>query len=136
LLYNGVLMLCHDFNECFPIQIIENGNNVNSAYEFVNMTVFYKIVLDNLMKYFIFVILLFFYIRTEAHYFRAYALFYDLLNTVKRAAAYKQNISGINLNKFLLRMLPAASGRNVGYRTLKNFKQSLLYAFAANVPRY
>ncbi len=60
-------------------------------------------------------------------------LFDDLVQTVKRAAANKQNIAGINGDKLLLGMLPSTLRRNIGNRTLNDFQQRLLNALAADV---
>ena len=51
----------------------------------------------------------------------------------KRAAADKQDIGRIDVNKFLIRMFAAALGRNAGNRTFNQFQQGLLHAFAGYV---
>ena len=55
--------------------------------------------------------------------------------TDKGAAADEKDIGRIHLQKFLLRVLPAALGRNARHRPFNNLQQSLLHAFAGNISR-
>ena len=49
------------------------------------------------------------------------ALLNVLFQAIERAAADEQDIFGVNLDKFLLRMLAPAVGRHVADRALQNF---------------
>src|SRR5690554_1184408 len=71
---------------------------------------------------------------TKAHGLVANSILYDFVDAVKGTPTNKENICGINLNEFLVGMLATALGRNAGHSPLKNFEQSLLYAFAGNIP--
>ena len=62
------------------------------------------------------------------------ALFDDLVQTVERATADKEDVGGVHLNHFLLRMLPAALRRNIGNGAFQNFQKRLLHTLAGNVP--
>ena len=58
---------------------------------------------------------------------------YDFIQTVKGAATDKQHIGGIKLDKFLMRMFPAALRRNISHGTFQDFQQCLLYTFTADI---
>ena len=64
-----------------------------------------------------------------------FALFDDLIDPVKRAAADEKNIRRIDLDELLMRVLASALRRHAGNRTLDNFEQRLLHAFAGNIAR-
>ena len=66
----------------------------------------------------------------EAHRFFIHALFDDLVKTVERTAADKEDVRGIHVDEFLLRMLASAVGRNIGDRALQQLQKRLLHAFA------
>ena len=55
------------------------------------------------------------------------------IQTGKRTATNKQDLGGINLQKFLLRMLTPALRWNGSNSTFDQFQQCLLYAFTGNV---
>ncbi|SWO16953.1 Uncharacterised protein [Klebsiella pneumoniae] len=55
------------------------------------------------------------------------------IQTGKRTATDKQDLRGINLQEFLLRMFTPTLRRNSSYRTFDQFQQCLLYAFTGNV---
>ena len=57
----------------------------------------------------------------------------NFFQACKRAAADKQDVGRIDVDKFLIRMLAAALGRNAGNRTFNQFQQGLLYTFAGYV---
>ena len=57
----------------------------------------------------------------------------DLLQPVERAAADEQDVLGVDLDVFLLRMLPAALRRHRGDRALEDLEQRLLHALARHV---
>ena len=71
----------------------------------------------------------------KAHHFLADAFLDDFVEADKRATADEQNLLGINLDVFLVRMLAPALRRNVAGAAFENFQQRLLHAFAADVAR-
>jgi len=59
----------------------------------------------------------------------------DLVEPLKRAAANEQDIGGIDLRHFLVRMLASAMRRHGSHRTFDNLEQRLLHAFARHIAR-
>ena len=55
------------------------------------------------------------------------------VQTDKGAAADEEDIGGVDLHQFLLRMLAAALGRNRGHGPLDDLQQGLLHAFAGDI---
>ncbi len=56
------------------------------------------------------------------------------VQTIKSSAQNEQNVAGINLNKFLMRVLAPTLGRHIGYSAFQDLQQRLLYTFSADVP--
>ena len=71
----------------------------------------------------------------EAHALLAAPARNHLFQAHECATADEQNIGGIDRREFLVRMFTAALRRNVRYRTFQDLQESLLYAFARDVPR-
>ena len=59
----------------------------------------------------------------------------DLLEAGERAAADEEDVGGVDLQEFLLRMLAAALRRHRGDRAFDQLEQRLLHAFARHVAR-
>src|SRR5262245_14685498 len=59
----------------------------------------------------------------------------DSFQTRKRTTADKQDVLAVDLQKLLLRVLPAALRRDGGDGAFDQFQQRLLYAFAGDVTR-
>src|SRR6185503_15987929 len=59
----------------------------------------------------------------------------DLLEPVERPAADEEDVLGVDLDVFLLRMLAAALRRHACHRAFENLEQRLLHAFARHVAR-
>ena len=57
----------------------------------------------------------------------------DLVEPDEGAAADEENLLGVDLDVFLMRMLAAALRRDVAGGAFENFQQRLLHAFAANI---
>ena len=72
-------------------------------------------------------------LAAEAQHRIAQALFNDLFNAVKCAAANEQDIGGIDLQKLLLGMLPAALRRYICHGAFDDLQERLLNALAADV---
>ncbi len=64
----------------------------------------------------------------------AFTLFDDFVKPFKSTAADKEDVFGVDLNKFLIRVFAPALRGNVGDRTFQNFQQCLLHTLARNVP--
>ena len=58
----------------------------------------------------------------------------DLLHPRECACADEQDVLRVQLEVFLLRMLPASLGRDGGDGPLDNLQEGLLNAFAGDVP--
>src|SRR5262249_47716013 len=71
----------------------------------------------------------------EAHHLLANSLLDDLVEPDKRAATNEKNLFGVDLDVFLVRMLASALRRNITGAAFQDFQQSLLHAFAGNIPR-
>ena len=71
----------------------------------------------------------------EADLLPAGARLDDLLQPVERAAADEQDVLGVDLDVFLLRVLAAALRRHRGDRALEDLEQRLLHALARDVAR-
>ena len=63
------------------------------------------------------------------------SLFDDLFQAIKSTAANKENVLGIDLNKFLVGVLSTTLRRNVGYRSFQDFEKCLLHTLTRNVAR-
>src|SRR5258708_33355808 len=74
-------------------------------------------------------------IGTEAHRLTRDAPTDDVVESDERAAADEQDVSGIDLQELLLRMLAAALGRHRRHRAFDYLEQRLLDAFARHVAR-
>src|SRR5213075_889077 len=59
----------------------------------------------------------------------------DLLETVERATADEQDVLGVDLDVFLLRVLASPLRGNRSDRAFENLQERLLHAFAGDVPR-
>ena len=60
---------------------------------------------------------------------------HDLLETGERATADEEDVRGVDLQEFLLRMLAATLRRHRGDRAFDELEQRLLHAFARHVTR-
>src|SRR5690554_1953936 len=74
-------------------------------------------------------------LRAEAEAMLARASLDDLIEPDERSSADEEDIRGVDLQKFLLRMFAAALGRDVRDRPLDDLEQGLLHAFAAHIAR-
>src|SRR6185437_13334966 len=70
----------------------------------------------------------------KAHAFAPDALTNDVFEADESAAADKENIRGVDLEKFLLGMLSSSFRRDTRHRAFDDFQQRLLHAFTGNVP--
>ena len=71
--------------------------------------------------------------ETDAALLRA--IHHDLLETGERAAADEEDVRGVDLQEFLLRVLAATLRRHRGNGAFDELEQRLLHAFARHVAR-
>src|SRR5690606_25091723 len=57
----------------------------------------------------------------------------DALDAIKSSSGNEQDVLGIHLNEFLVRVLASPFWRNVDHSALQQLQQRLLYAFARNI---
>ena len=129
-----VSRLGQDSNEGAFIQLIQGGDNRQPTDKLRNQAVFEEIFRLNSREQFTkshlapsanF--------GSESHRFPIEALFDNVLEPHERPSADEQDIAGIDLNEFLVRMLAPALRRHVGDGSLDEFEQRLLYPFARHV---
>ena len=72
-------------------------------------------------------------IRAKAYGISGHPSFNNPFHTIKCPAADKQDIGGINVNHFLIRMLSSPLRWNIGYGSFQNLKQCLLYPFTGYI---
>src|ERR1041385_1694481 len=72
---------------------------------------------------------------SKTHHFLTNAFLDDLIEADKSAAANKEDFLRIDLDVFLVRMFPAALGRNIAGAAFEDFEKCLLNAFARDVAR-
>ena len=110
------------------------GDDRNTTDEFGNETELHEIGRNHFVEQFAYAVFGFLLdMRAEAHAGAAGARFHQFFQPDERAAHDEQDVRGIHADEFLLRMLAAALGRNVGHGTFDDFQQSLLHAFAGHV---
>src|SRR4029450_6670782 len=71
----------------------------------------------------------------EAHRLLADAALDDLVEADEGAAADEQDVGGVDLEEFLVRVLAAALRRHVGDRAFQDLQQRLLDAFTGDIAR-
>src|SRR6185369_3002534 len=74
-------------------------------------------------------------LRAEAHRRLRQAALAPILQPDERAAADEEDVGGVDLDEFLVRMLPSALRRNVGHGSFEDLEQRLLHALAGDVAR-
>src|SRR5437588_3454400 len=75
------------------------------------------------------------YLGAEADRGRPPARRNDLLEPIEGAAAYEQDVGGVDLQELLLRMLASALRRHRGDRPFHDLEQGLLHALTRNIAR-
>ena len=134
LLDQGVLGLADDANECFVVKIVQRDDDGQTTDQLGNQAEFHNVVRSNVAENALFAALFLFHDGTlKADGLISASALNQLFQAVEGAAADKENIFGIDAQKFLVGMLSSALGRNVGNGTLQNFQERLLYTLAGNV---
>ena len=129
-----VLWLGQDSNQSFSVQTSQGCNNWQTTNQLRNQTKFHKVLRGDLGKQNI-LLYQFFILNlcTESQRRFCNTAFDCLLDSVKRTAADKEDLGGINLQKFLIWMLSASIWRNICNGSFDDLQQSLLYAFTADI---
>src|SRR5688572_1604342 len=138
LLGERVLRLLQDPHERFFIERFERHHDRETADQFGNESVAQEVVrldfgewiLGHQLRLAVLHIL-----AAEADLFPAHARLDDLVQSVERAAADEQDVLGVDLDVFLLRVLAASLRRNRSNGSLEDLKECLLDAFAGYVAR-
>ena len=73
-------------------------------------------------------------VGAEAHGALAQTVGDDGLDAVEGAAADEEDVGGVDLDEFLMRVLASALGRHGGDGALQDLQQGLLHALAGHVP--
>ena len=123
LLIKRVFRLFYNSYERVLVEVVESYYNRQSADKLGNDTVFDDVVRDNVLVNSarnLFLLCLLSCIKADL--LITLTALNNRLNSLECASANEENILGIDLNKFLVRMLSAALRRNVCSSTLKNLK--------------
>ncbi|MPM47182.1 hypothetical protein SDC9_93890 [bioreactor metagenome] len=136
LLYQSVFRLHENPHQILSAQSVQRGDHRQTAHQLGNQAVFQNVMgLNPGQNPAQVPLLLPLNLRAEADALLVQPLLDDLIQPVERAAADKQDVLGVHLNELLMRMLPPALGGDVGHGALHDFQQSLLHAFAGDIPR-
>src|SRR6185312_5100850 len=136
LLHQRVFRLDQDLLERSLIEVFEGRDNRQTADEFGDQTILEQIFrLDLAEDFTLLAILGGHHLGAEADRGRPPPRRNDFFESGEGAAANEQNVSRVNLEKFLLRMLAAALRRNGGDGAFHDLQQRLLHALARNVAR-
>src|ERR1700728_4343459 len=134
LLHQRVLRFGEDALERGLIEIFQGRDHGKPAHELRNEPVLQQILRFHLAENLsLLTVLRRHHLCTEADRGRTSARRDDLFQPGKCAAADEQDIRGVDLEEFLLRMLAAALGRNTCNRAFHDLEQRLLHALAGNV---
>src|ERR1700736_5411915 len=134
LLHQRVLRIGQDLLERSLVEILERGDHRQAADELRNQPILQEILgLDVAEDFAGAAVFRRQHLGGEADRRRAPARRDDLLQPRERAAADEEDVGGVDLQEFLLRMLAAALRRNRGNRALHDLQQRLLHALARDV---
>src|SRR5207248_6855918 len=134
LLHQRVLGLGENELERGLVQVLERGNDRQSADEFGDQAIFQQVLRFDLAEDFArLAILRRQNLGAEADGGRPPARRDDLLEPIEGAAAYEQDVSGVDLQEFLLRMLASALRRHRRDRAFHDLEQRLLHTLARYV---
>src|SRR6202040_2701134 len=136
LLHQRGLRLPEDALEDQLVEILKGGQHGQPPDEFGDEAVLQQILRRDLAEDFAgAAVFRRDYLGTEADRARPAARRDDLLEPGEGTAAYEQNIGGINLQEFLLRMLASALRRHRRDGAFHDLEQGLLHALARDVAR-
>src|SRR5438067_2176180 len=134
LLHQRVLRLGEDGDQILLGEIVEGGNHRQAADELRDHAELDQVGgLDQLENLADAAVVLRLHLRPEPEALLSRAPLDDVLDAVKGAAADEEDVRGIDLDVFLLVVLLAAPGSDVGARALDDLEERLLHSLAAHV---
>src|SRR5262249_21389521 len=134
LLHQRVLGLGENELEGRLVEVLERGHDGQSTDEFRDQAIFQQVLrLDLTENFTSATVFRRNYVGAEADRGRPPAGGNDLLEPIEGAAAYEQDVGGVDLQEFLLRMLASALRRHRRDGTFHDLEQGLLHALARDV---
>lgn len=134
LLDEGILRFGQDLDKGFFLQRMKGYDDGETTDEFGDETEFQEVfrldLLEELVHVFVFCFL---DIGAEAHDALGEAAVDDFIEAGKGAAADEEDVAGVDLDHFLIRMLASALRRHVRHGAFQDFQEGLLDAFAGDV---
>src|SRR5207237_1828869 len=136
LLGEGVARLGEDLHQRALVQLLEGGDHRQAADELGDHAELQEVLgLHVAQELRDVALLLALHVRSEAQRAPFLARLDDVLQPAERAAADEEDVRGVDLEEFLLRVLAAALRRHVGDGALDDLEQRLLHAFARDIAR-
>ena len=134
LLDEGILRFGQDLDKGFFLQRVKGDDDGETADEFGDEAEFQEVfrldLLEELVHVFVFCFL---DISAEAHHAFGEAAVDDLIKAGESTAADEEDVAGVDLDHFLIRMLASALRRHVRHGAFQDLQKSLLDAFAGDV---
>jgi len=116
------------------VEVLERGHDGQTADEFRDQAILQQVLRRDLTENFTgSTVFRRNYLGAEADRGRPPARRDDLLEPIEGAAAYEQDVSGVDLQELLLRMLASALRRHRRDRAFHDLEQRLLHALARDV---
>ena len=133
---DGIAGLRQDLDECWLVELVQRADDRQPSHELGNQPVLDQVRrLELLERRADVAAAQRFHVSLEAERLLADTPFDRLVEADERAAADEKNVRGVDLEELLVRVLPAALGRDVRDRPLEDLEQRLLDAFARHVAR-
>src|SRR5207302_2238519 len=136
LLHDRVARTREDLDQRFLVQVVDVRDDREPSDELGDESVLEKVFGHHLSEDLTEVLLFELAdVGAEADALATDASLDDLLETRERTAADEQDVRGLDLDEFLVRMLASALRGNRSDRSLENLQQRLLHALAGHVAR-
>ena len=134
LLHQSIFGLSEDLHHLIPVQRLQRSDDGHTAHQLGDDAELQQVLrLDLLHELAYVALLLALDLSAKAQRALIQAALDDLIDAVKGTAADEQNVLGIDLDKFLVGVLPAALRRHIGHGTLQDLQQRLLDTLAGHV---
>ena len=134
LLDEGILRFGQDLDKGFFLQRMKGYDDRETTDEFGDEAEFQKVfrldLLEKLVHVFVFCFL---DIGAEAHDAFGETAVNDFIEAGEGTAADEEDVAGVDLDHFLIRMLASALRRHVRHGAFQDFQEGLLNAFAGDV---